>query len=161
MDAALQEAREALGRGEVPVGCAVYSKDGQLLAKGSNRSNERGNATAHAEFMALEHLRRDYPEFLHLGNLTLYVTCEPCIMCAAAIVQTGAFERIEFGCANPRFGGCGSVRSLDIHFDQPGARTYPRPAVKGGADADECIKLLTQFYSQMNPNAPNPKKRKK
>lgn len=159
MDTALDEARKALRRGEVPVGCALYTSSGELVATGSNRTNERGNATAHAEFIALEQLSR--PECPHLHptakDLTLYVTCEPCIMCAAALVQSGVIARIEFGCANPRFGGCGSVRSIDINGSDDGVRL---PTVVGGIRATECVQLLSEFYTTTNPNAPKPKKRR-
>lgn len=116
MDVALDEARGALQRGEVPIGCAVYSQDGTLLATGSNRTNERGNATAHAELVALEQLaqrtQRDSRTGLRHKHLRLYVTCEPCVMCAAAILHCGAFARVEYGCANARFGGCGTVKHI-------------------------------------------------
>lgn len=166
MDRALEEARDALNRGEVPVGCAVYSASGALLATGSNRTNERGNATAHAEMIAFEKLG-DLSETL--SNLTLYVTCEPCIMCASALVQCGAFARIEFGCANPRFGGCGSVRPLAVNVEKTGdgdrrnvsLNSNARlPTVVEGTCAAECIQLLAEFYTRSNPNAPRPKKRR-
>lgn len=161
MDAALAEARNALDRGEVPVGCALFSSAGQLLATGSNRTNERGNATAHAELVALEALAEKQSDMpCALSNLTLYVTCEPCIMCAAALVQTGVIGRIEFGCANPRFGGCGSVRDLAMNAASRGGEERKMPQVRGGIRAEECVKLLGEFYSKTNPNAPRPKKRK-
>lgn len=116
MDVALEEARGALQRGEVPIGCAIYSHDGTLLATGSNRTNERGNATAHAELVALEQLaqrtQRDFQTGLSHKRLRLYVTCEPCVMCAAAILHCGVFARVEYGCANARFGGCGTVKHI-------------------------------------------------
>lgn len=116
MDVALEEAWGALQRGEVPIGCAIYSQDGTLLATGSNRTNERGNATAHAELVALEQLaqrtQRDLQTGLRHKRLRLYVTCEPCVMCAAAILHCGVFARVEYGCANARFGGCGTVKHI-------------------------------------------------
>lgn len=160
MDVALSEARKALDRGEVPVGCALFSSSGVLLATGSNRTNERGNATAHAEMIALESLSNNVPNAVEFKDLTLYVTCEPCIMCAAALVQCGIISRIEFGCANPRFGGCGSVRSIDINAGGGSVRDRQIPSIKGGVFAEECVRLLAEFYSKSNPNAPNPKKRR-
>lgn len=168
MERAIEEAKEALERGEVPVGCAVYGENGELLATGSNRTNERGDATAHAEMIALEKLGR-LPE--RPSNLKLYVTCEPCIMCASALVQCRAFKHIEYGCANPRFGGCGSVRSLNINALEAspsdsnskkniGPSRDDMPTVVGGTRATECVSLLSDFYTRTNPNAPRPKKRR-
>lgn len=127
--------------GEVPVGCVIVS-EGIIIGKGRNRTNESGNATRHAEFEAIDEA---------LANTTatgstweLYVTVEPCIMCAAAlgIMQ---IKKVYFGCANPRFGGCGSV--LSIH--ETDGTAYP---VEGGIMKDEAILLLRQFYQRENEN---------
>lgn len=159
MEIALEEARLALGRGEVPVGCAIVSPSGVVLATGSNRTNERGNATAHAEMIAFENLSEVEMARPDRGSLTLFVTCEPCIMCASAIVQVGVIGRVLFGCANPRFGGCGSVRGLDIYGGKSGRGFVP--SVEGGVCAKECVELLGRFYMRTNPNAPRPKKKRK
>lgn len=137
-------------RGEVPVGCALLDAYSTVVAVGSNRTNELGDATRHAELVAFEALgtQRHAPR-----SLTLYVTCEPCIMCAAAIVQMGVVKRVVYGCANPRFGGCGSVRGLDMYGERA-------PEVEGGVDADAAVELLGRFYMRSNPNAPKPKKRR-
>lgn len=159
MEIALKEAHLALDRGEVPVGCVLLSPSGAVLATGSNRTNERGNATAHAELVAFEALSAaDIPR-PERGSLSLYVTCEPCIMCASAIVQMGVVGHIVFGCANPRFGGCGSVRGLDIYRGKEGRGFVP--SVESGVSAKECMELLGKFYTRSNPNAPRPKKRRK
>lgn len=168
MEKAIEEAKDALERGEVPVGCAVYGESGELLATGSNLTNDRGNATSHAEMIALEKLGRlsERP-----SNLTLYVTCEPCIMCASALVQCRAFKHIEYGCANPRFGGCGSVRSMDVNTFEASDSSNDKkkcawlspshiPTLVGGTRAAECVALLAEFYTRTNPNAPHPKKRR-
>jgi tRNA-specific adenosine deaminase 2 len=164
MDMALEEARDALLRGEVPIGCVLVGKTGMVVARGSNRTTERGNATAHAELVAFEALS----EPVSAKSLTLYVTCEPCIMCAAAIVQAGCVRRLVFGCSNPRFGGCGTVRSLSMYEDYKG--TVPNssapeglgvPDVVSGLKAAEAVQLLTDFYLNTNPNAPVPKKKRR
>lgn len=160
MDLALTAARDALERGEVPVGCAIYSTDGKLLVTGSNRTNERGNATAHAELIALEALAKQSDQHVRHDGLLLFVTCEPCVMCAAAIVQCGKFARIEYGCANSRFGGCGSIRDIDVNCSNAAGNETRLPVVAGGVRAAECIRLLSEFYTRANPNAPCPKKRR-
>lgn len=152
MGLAIAEARNALERGEVPIGCIIVNDDGAVLTCGSNRTTERCNATAHAEIVAFEELRECSPE----QSLTLYVTCEPCIMCAAAIVSVAAIKRVVFGCQNPRFGGCGSVRGLDLY---DGRRALPE--LQSGIRAGEAVELLTEFYRRTNPNAPVPKRKKR
>lgn len=150
MDIALDEARKALSRGEVPVGCALLDFQFNIVAVGSNRANEFGDATRHAELVAFEALGiQRYPP----RSLTLYVTCEPCVMCAAAIVQMEVVKRIVYGCANPRFGGCGSVRGLEMYGKEV-------PEVEGDVEAEVAVELLGKFYMRSNPNAPRPKKRR-
>lgn len=191
MDIALREANAALQRGEVPIGCALLGPDEEVLATGSNRTNERGDATAHAELVALETLPP------RSRSVSVFVTCEPCVMCAAALVQTGIVRRIIYGCANPRFGGCGSVRALDLHLTTShspslshelsmlnptpctnriqrsivahrvsngttsDAYIHVIPQVTGGVRSAECLRLLSDFYTRTNPNAPNPKTKRR
>ena len=114
MRAALVEAERALRRWEVPVGCVVV-RDGEIVATGSNRTNELRNGTRHAEFEAIDAILE-----AHGGDRTaagfdrcaLYVTCEPCIMCAGALSLLG-FREVCFGCPNDKFGGNGSI--LAVH----------------------------------------------
>lgn len=160
MDLALVESRAALERGEVPIACVLVDGSGSVAAIGSNRTNELRNATAHAEFVAFRALgERQIPP----RSLTLYVTCEPCIMCAAAIVETDSVHTVVFGCSNPRFGGCGSVRDLDMYTEH-GARTGIEtqvPIVRKGVRSQEAVQLLNEFYMMTNPNAPESKRKKK
>ncbi|CDF32087.1 unnamed protein product [Chondrus crispus] len=158
MEKALEEARKALERGEVPVGCALIDTKGKCVAVGSNRTNELGNATSHAELVAFEALGA---QKFNRGELTLYVTCEPCVMCAAAIVQIGIIGKIVFGCSNPRFGGCGSVRSLNMYKEcGKGGDDMFVPEIQSGVEAATAVQLLGEFYTRSNPNAPKPKKRR-
>ncbi|KAG0588701.1 hypothetical protein KC19_2G262900 [Ceratodon purpureus] len=116
-------AKGALARLEVPVGCVIV-KDGEVIGRGSNRTNETRNATRHAEMEAIDMVLCLWQQSLtaHSDNVStegfqqcdLYVTCEPCIMCASALSLLG-FRKVYYGCGNDRFGGCGSV--LDIHTD--------------------------------------------
>lgn len=112
MELALQEARKALEDNEVPVGC-VFVRNGKVLCSGYNATNKTGNATKHSEVVALEKLAEESGcGALDLSDSELYVTCEPCVMCAAALslVKIG---KVFYGCRNERFGGCGSI--YDIH----------------------------------------------
>lgn len=158
MNLAFDEARSALARGEVPIGCVICDSEGRVVCSGSNRTTERGNATAHAEMVAFESLNDEHPPH----SLSLYVTCEPCIMCASAIVATGAVGRIVFGCSNPRFGGCGSVRGLaDYVVKEVGGERAALPEVVSGVMSSEAVDLLTEFYFNTNPNAPKPIEKKR
>lgn len=110
------KAERALSNGEVPVGC-IFVHDGKNIGEGSNEVNATKNATRHAEFVAIEQVRayckaNDLIERQVFKEAVLYVTTEPCIMCATSLRLIGV-RNVVFGCKNPRFGGCGSV--LDIH----------------------------------------------
>lgn len=155
MDLALAEAGRAGARGEVPIGCVLADASGAVVGAGGNRATETGDASAHAELVAFRALGA-----APRAGLTLAVTCEPCVMCAAAIVATGAVREIVYGCSNPRFGGCGSVRALH-QYVRAGNGSDRLPVVAGGVKAAEAIALLEGFYAQVNPNAPRPAKRHK
>lgn len=136
---ALEQARAAGSAGEVPVG-AVLVRGEQLVASGWNRPIGSCDPTAHAEILALRaggHALHDY----RLGGTTLYVTLEPCLMCAAAIVHARV-ERVVFGAWDPRAGAAGSL--LDA-FRLPGLNH--RADVFGGVLADDCQQLLREFFA--------------
>ncbi|XP_066268322.1 tRNA-specific adenosine deaminase 2-like isoform X1 [Branchiostoma lanceolatum] len=159
MYSALDLARAALAKGEVPVGCVMVYQ-GQAVAQGHNRVNESKNATVHAEMVAVGQLLEwcmkvglDKNEVLPI--VQLYVTCEPCIMCAGAL-RLPYIPTVWYGCPNPRFGGCGSV--LSVHSDRLESYGQQFKCI-GGIFAEPCAALLKQFYGQQNPNAPNPKKK--
>ena len=114
----LSKAREALKVGEVPVGCIMIHKN-EVIGTGRNEVNKTKNATRHAEMVAIDRVRlwckNERLSFEDvLRDCCLYVTVEPCIMCAAALRLLG-IPKVVFGCANERFGGCGSI--LNIHTD--------------------------------------------
>lgn len=111
----LFQAEEALLSDEVPVGC-VFVKQGQAIARARNRTNEWRNATLHAELEAIDHLLPNHPA--PLSSITLYVTVEPCVMCASALRQIG-IGKVVYGCGNDRFGGCGSVIDVNASFVFP------------------------------------------
>ena len=160
MEFAFTYAREALLVGEVPVGCVFIFND-EVIAGGRNDVNATKNATRHAEFVAIDNLidlcklkNKDFHETIK--HCTLYVTVEPCIMCAAALRSLNV-PLVVYGCANERFGGCGSV--LSAHVDPAYVKTTLQCI--GGCMKEESIKLLKDFYNQENPSAPVDKRKEK
>ncbi len=157
MAMAIEQAETALNAGEVPVGCIFVSKDDEIIATGHNKTNETMNGTQHAELVAIDHAifeqRRDVQCF---EDSTLYVSCEPCIMCAAAISKL-KIKQVYFGCYNDRFGGNGSI--LSIHNDCTiYGHKYP---VYAGIMKEEAIYTFQKFYESENRRAPENKRRKK
>jgi len=139
MRAALTEARRALEHDDVPIG-AVVVHQGVIIASAHNERERRGDPTAHAEILALRAAAGELGSWRVLDSV-LYVTLEPCAMCAGAIVLARV-PRVVFGCADPKAGAAGSV--LDV-LGEP--RLNHRPVVAGGLLADDCAALLTAFFS--------------
>jgi tRNA(adenine34) deaminase len=143
MRLAMREADRAREHDDVPVG-AVVVLDGELVAAGRNERELRQDPTAHAEVLALREAARALGHWRLLG-CTLYVTLEPCAMCAGAIVLARV-PRVVFGTADPKAGAAGSV--LDV-LAEP--RLNHRPAVLGGVLADECAAQLRAFFAARRP----------
>jgi tRNA(adenine34) deaminase len=139
MRSAIAEACKALAHGDVPVG-AVVVREGELVGAGHNEREHRQDPTAHAETLALRAAARRLGSW-RLLDTVLYVTLEPCAMCAGAIVLARV-PRVVYGTADPKAGAAGSV--LDV-LDQP--RLNHRPVVEGGLLAAECALLLTDFFA--------------
>ena len=139
MGAAIEQAQRALNHDDVPIG-AIVVRDGAVIAAGHNERELRQDPTAHAEILALRAAARAIGHWRILDS-TLYVTLEPCAMCAGAIVLARV-PRVVFGCADPKAGAAGSV--LDI-LAEP--RLNHRPEVTGGVLARECATLLTDFFA--------------
>jgi len=137
-----------LARGETTVGC-VLVHDGEIIGAGMNDTNTSMNGTRHAEFLAIEEVLNRHPRSI-FRETDLYVTVEPCIMCASALRQYH-IRSVYFGCANERFGGSGSV--LSLHSDPGLDPSYP---VFGGLFRKEAVMLLRRFYIQENKKAPSP-----
>ncbi|KAM7458524.1 hypothetical protein BLSTO_00700 [Blastocystis sp. subtype 1] len=158
VEMAFEEAEIAFGEKEVPIGC-VFVKDGKIIAKGHNRTNHTGNATQHAEMVAISNvLYSNHNDVSVFKDCDLYVTIEPCIMCASALAQIG-IRRVVFGASNDRFGGCGSV--LSIHDQTEFDAGYHCYAVVRGVEKERSIALLQRFYNRENEKAPDEKRRRK
>jgi tRNA(adenine34) deaminase len=139
MEAAIAQARRALHHEDVPIG-AVVVRDGEAIGAGHNERELRQDPTAHAEIIALRAAAAAGGSWRVL-DATLYVTLEPCAMCAGAIVLARV-PRVVYGCADPKAGAAGSV--LDV-LAEP--RLNHRPEVAGGVLAAECAALLTDFFA--------------
>ena len=140
MRLALDQAHNALLVGEVPVG-AVIVRDGQLIATGYNRPVTTHDPTAHAEIVALRHAATLLGNY-RLPGCELYVTLEPCAMCAMALMHA-RLSCVVFGAADPKTGAAGSVLNL---FDQP--KLNHHTVLVGGVMADPCAALLREFFAQ-------------
>lgn len=150
MKVALGLAKEALKKGEVPVGC-IFVYNNVIIAQGSNSVNETHNATRHAEINCIDDIvRLNNKNWKSVFNNThVIVTVEPCIMCAAAL-HTLKVASITYGCANDRFGGCFSVLNTSNLYKNPSF-------VNSNVFAEEAMNLLKEFYKGTNPNAPEHK----
>lgn len=137
MNLALEEAKKAERLGEVPVGAVIVRK-GEVLAQAHNLRETNRMATAHAELLAVEEACRLLGT-RRLSDCTLYVTLEPCPMCAGALVSA-RIERIVFGARDPRMGACGSLIDL---FSYP---LEARPEIVGGVLEEDCLAVLRSFF---------------
>jgi tRNA(adenine34) deaminase len=140
MRLALREAERALEHDDVPIG-AVIVRDGELVAAASNERELRSDPTAHAEILALREAAAKLGGW-RLPDSVLYVTIEPCPMCAGAIVWARV-PRVVYGAADPKTGAAGSV--LDVLGEE---RLNWQPEVAGGLLAEECGALLSDFFAR-------------
>ncbi len=138
MALALSLAREAAGAGEVPVGCVIAGRDGNIIGRGRNRREENSDATAHAEVEAIREACTAMGSW-RLEGCTIYVTLEPCPMCTGAIINS-RIPTVVFGAREALSGSCGSV--IDLFSERYGHR----PAVYGGILAEDCANLLRDFF---------------
>lgn len=143
MQHALEVARGAAARGEVPVG-AVLVRDGVIVAQGANQPITTHDPTAHAEIVTLRAAGAALADY-RLAGATLYVTLEPCAMCAAALVHARV-ARVVFGAWDPKAGAAGSITDV---FAIP--QLNHRVDVFGGVLADECGTLLSDFFRARRP----------
>ena len=140
MRRALELARQAEAHGDVPVGCVIV-RDGQIIGEGRNRREENGDATAHAELEAIRDACGRTGSW-RLHGCTMYVTLEPCPMCAGGIVNARV-EQVRYGAKDEKAGCCGSVLNL---FEE---RFNHHPRIYGGLLEAECGALLGEFFGKL------------
>ena len=140
MQAALAEARAAAGRGEVPVGAVIVARSGTIVARAGNRVRELADPTAHAEVLAIRAACAVLGSE-RLGGHDLYVTLEPCPMCAAAISQA-RIARLYYGAADPKSGGVAQGPRVFAH-----PQCHHVPQVYDGIGAGEAAAILQQFFA--------------
>lgn len=141
MRAALQQAKKALLLGEVPIGCVIVYED-KIIARGYNRRNTDKNTLAHAEITAIRRASKKIGDW-RLEDCILYVTLEPCQMCAGAIVQS-RMDRVVIGSMNPKAGCAGSV----LNLLQISAFNHQVELVRGILE-EECSTMLSEFFRKL------------
>ena len=140
MDAAIELAKEAAAEGEVPVGCVIVRK-GEIVGRGRNRRERGKTALGHGEIEAIGEACRNLGGW-RLWECTLYVTLEPCPMCAGAIINA-RIPRVVYGASDAKCGACGSVCNLfSMDFNH-------HPAVEKGVREEACSALLTDFFQNL------------
>ena len=149
MKAAIREAKKAYALDEVPIGCVIV-QDGTIIARGYNRRNTEGNTLAHAELTAIKKASKKTGDW-RLEDCTMYVTLEPCQMCAGAIVQA-RIPKVVIGCMNKKAGCAGSILNM---FDMS-AFNHQVETVYGILE-EECSMMLSDFFRELREK----KKRKK
>ena len=140
MRRALELAEQAGARGDVPVGCVIV-RDGQIIGEGCNRREENGDATAHAEMEAIRQACANTGSW-RLHGCTMYVTLEPCPMCAGGIINSRVDE-VRYGAREEKMGCCGSVLNL---FEE---RFNHKPRLYRGPLEGECEAVLQSFFREL------------
>jgi tRNA(adenine34) deaminase len=145
MQAALDEARAAAEAGEVPIG-AVAVLEGEIIARGQNSVIRQNDPTAHAEIVALREAAQRLGNY-RLNGVTLYVTLEPCAMCAGAMIHA-RIDRLVYAAPDPKAGAAGSVLEVLNH-----SRLNHQMQVERGIAAEECAELLRSFFRERRGSA--------
>ena len=141
MKEALLLAKKAASQGDIPIGVVIV-KDRKIIGRGHNCKEQRKDATKHAELLALEDAANTLGEWW-LEDCTMYVTLEPCSMCAGALINT-RISKVVIGAKNERFGACGSAIDL---LNSPASNHHVE--VSFGVMEKECQKILSDFFSDM------------
>ena len=150
MEQALALARDAAAEGEVPVGCVIVHEDGRIVGRGRNRREKGKSALCHAELEAIAEACAALGGW-RLWQCTLYVTLEPCPMCAGAIINA-RIPRVVYGASDTKAGSCGSVCDLfSMDYNH-------HPAVERGLMEEECAEVLRDFFRQLRLTLPKRKK---
>ncbi len=140
MRQALELAKEAAAAGEVPVGCVIVH-EGKVIGRGRNRREEKQAVSSHAEMEAMAQANAALGSW-RLEDCTLYVTLEPCPMCAGAIINA-RIPRVYYGARDREMGACGGVLNLFME------RFPHHPALVGGILAEECREVLSEFFKRL------------
>jgi len=138
MQMAMELAKQAAEEGEVPVGCVITDRTGQVIGRGRNRRQQLHDATAHAEVEAIREACAKLEDW-RLEGCSIYVTLEPCPMCTGAIINS-RIPTVVYGAREELSGSCGSV--IDLFSERYGHK----PAVYGGVMKDEAAELLKDFF---------------
>lgn len=146
MRRALNLAKEAAENGEIPVGCVIV-KDGEIIASGKNESVKSKDATMHAEMIAIKNASKVLGSS-NLSNCELYVTLEPCPMCAGAVINS-KISKVVFGAFDLNYGACGSAFNLFSLQNIPEVECY------GGIMEDDCSNILSDFFKNLRNNKTN------
>jgi tRNA(adenine34) deaminase len=146
MQAALEEAQKAFAFGEVPVGAVLVEND-SIIARGHNQREGQHDPTAHAELLVIQQASQRLQSW-RLIDTTLYVTLEPCLMCAGAILQA-RIPRLVFGTLDLKAGACGSL--FTVHQD---SRLNHQIDVTHGIEEQSCRDILKAFFQQLRQNQP-------
>lgn len=141
MKEALKQAKKAYALGEVPIGCVIVH-EGKIIGRGYNRRNTDKNTLAHAEITAINKASKKIGDW-RLEECVLYVTLEPCQMCAGAIVQA-RIPQVVMGCMNPKAGCAGSILNI---LEHPGFNHQVQ--VERGVLEQECSEMLKQFFTEL------------
>lgn len=142
MKEAIKQAKKAAGIGEVPIGCVIVM-DGTIIARGYNRRNTEGSTLAHAELIAIKKAVKKLGDW-RLEGCTMYVTLEPCPMCAGAVVQA-RIPRVVIGAMNPKAGCAGSI------IDMFQIREFNHQVEKEtGVLGEECSNIMTSFFKELD-----------
>ena len=137
MKAAMKQAKKAAAIEEVPIGCVIVYED-KIIGRGYNKRNLKKNTLAHAEIIAMNKASKVIGDW-RLEDCTMYVTLEPCPMCAGAVINA-RLSTVIYGAKEPRSGSVGSVINL---FEENYGH---RPAVYGGVLSEDCARLLAEFF---------------
>ena len=141
MKEALRQAKKAEKLGEVPIGCVIV-KDGKIIARGYNRRNTDKNTLAHAELQAIRKASKAVGDW-RLEECTMYITLEPCQMCAGALVQS-RIDRVVVGCMNPKAGCAGSILNL---LQMP--EFNHQVELETGVLEEECSQMMKDFFREL------------
>ena len=142
MKAALKEAEKAYRDDDVPIGCVIVNSDGKIIAKAHNRRNRDGSTLSHAEILAIGQACKKTKDW-RLEGCTMYVTLEPCQMCAGAIVQA-RMDKVVIGCMNQKAGCCGSVINL---LQMP--QFNHQVEVETGILREDCSSIISEFFQEI------------